>query len=397
MNQNSSSLFKTTLIAGLAIFLMFFGGGNLVFPISVGSQSGIGYMWATFGVFLTAVLVPLIGLLGIMRHNGDYESYFKSLGKTASLLIVFIVLSTLGPLGCIPRNVTVSFGGYQLLFPGSNLAIFSFIYCLAAAFFLFKWKSLVETLGKVFTPIFLLGVFGIVIAAIYSRPTFHEGYVVQNMEATDSFFLGLTKGYLTMDLLASFFFAGAAYTYLKSNINTQKDPKALIKAAVGASFISAAILTVIYAGFGAMGARYAQELLGLPPANYLPFLITHIFGQKALAIATAIIIVACFTTMIALVAAYAEFLSRGLFPAFGIKSMGYKKSVILTLIIGYAISLLGFSAICDISQGILDVLYPALIAYGILQLIVDTNQLKRSKFTFWGSLILSLAGKVYSL
>lgn len=397
MNNQQNSIIKTTTIAGFAIFLMFFGGGNLVFPIVIGTMSGPAYIWALLGVVLSAVLVPLLGLLGIMRHDGDYPAYFKGLGKTTGLVLIFTILSILCPLGCIPRNITVSFAGFEQLYPETPLWIFSLIYCLVTAFCIFKWKSLVETLGKLFTPIFLFGVFFVIAAAIWARPELQSAHVVTALASGESFWLGLTKGYLTMDLIASYFFAGAAYLYLKQNVGNGSDKKALLVAAVKASIIAAILLAVIYAGFAAMGARYAQELHGQPHANYLPLIITNVFGPKALPVATLIIIVACFTTLIALVAAYADFFANKLLPAFGITAISYKQAVWATLLISYSVSLVGFKVICDFAQIALDILYPALIAYAILKLLVPPNMEKRSKLTFWGGFIISLAGKLYSL
>jgi LIVCS family branched-chain amino acid:cation transporter len=395
--QPQSSIVKTAVIAGFAIFLMFFGGGNLVFPILAGIKSGDNYLWSIAGIFISAVILPLIGLICIMRAEGSHHNFFKGLGNRTSLYLVFTILTILCPLGCIPRNIMVSFGGVQLLFPDLNFPLFSSVYSLLAILFIFKWKSLVETLGKYLTPVFIFGVFMMIGVVFFKKPTINPDDVLDTMAAHESFWLGLTKGYLTMDLISSFFFGGAAYLFLKEKINTKDNPKALYSAAILASFVAAAILLAIYAGFGAMGVRYSMELQNVDPASYLPAIITLSMGSHALAIATFIIVMACFTTLVALVAIYAQFLVKDFLPHFSINNVSYKQGVWITTGISFTISLLGFKTLNDTIGMALEVLYPALVAYAILKLLVrEPHAPRRSKITFWSAIVLVLAGKLYS-
>ncbi len=49
---------------GIAIFSMFFGSGNVVFPLLLGKMTGEQIPWALLGLTITAVGAPLLGLLG---------------------------------------------------------------------------------------------------------------------------------------------------------------------------------------------------------------------------------------------------------------------------------------------------------------------------------------------
>ena len=42
----------------VAMFAMFFGSGNLIFPLKIGAYSGENYLIAGLGFFFTAVIVP---------------------------------------------------------------------------------------------------------------------------------------------------------------------------------------------------------------------------------------------------------------------------------------------------------------------------------------------------
>ena len=72
---------------------MFFGAGNIVFPLVLGQIVKDGITLASFGLFLTAVLVPFFGLVAITLFKGNYVTFFNRLGKTPALVLIFILLA----------------------------------------------------------------------------------------------------------------------------------------------------------------------------------------------------------------------------------------------------------------------------------------------------------------
>ena len=68
-----SSIFTT----GLALFSMFFGAGNLVFPLLIGQTVGAENVWfAIAGLGLTAVIVPFVGLASMLLFQANYYKFF---------------------------------------------------------------------------------------------------------------------------------------------------------------------------------------------------------------------------------------------------------------------------------------------------------------------------------
>ena len=57
------------------LFGMFFGAGNLIFPVSMGQLAGRNVWTAIFGFLITGVGLPLLGVaaLGISRSSGLFE------------------------------------------------------------------------------------------------------------------------------------------------------------------------------------------------------------------------------------------------------------------------------------------------------------------------------------
>ena len=72
---------KQIITIGLAIFSMYFGAGNLMFPIGVGVTSGSDWILGILGFITTAVMLPLVGLIAMVLFDGDYNAFFGRLGK----------------------------------------------------------------------------------------------------------------------------------------------------------------------------------------------------------------------------------------------------------------------------------------------------------------------------
>ena len=57
--MNSKTRVLNVLVTGLALFAMFFGAGNLIFPVMIGVESGVEQVPATIGFMLTLSLIHI--------------------------------------------------------------------------------------------------------------------------------------------------------------------------------------------------------------------------------------------------------------------------------------------------------------------------------------------------
>ena len=114
------SSFRIVLTAGFAMFSMFFGSGNLVFPLAAGFKTQGMFSYTLIGWIITAVIVPFIGVMGFIRSEGNRDVYYSNLGKSGAFAINFLIFMLVGPFGVVPRCILVSFGGFNLMYPSST-------------------------------------------------------------------------------------------------------------------------------------------------------------------------------------------------------------------------------------------------------------------------------------
>ena len=62
MGEKTNNAF---IAIGLMLFALFFGAGNLIFPVFMGQNAGVNTIPATIGFLITGVGLPLLGVLAI--------------------------------------------------------------------------------------------------------------------------------------------------------------------------------------------------------------------------------------------------------------------------------------------------------------------------------------------
>ena len=105
------------------LFGMFFGAGNLIFPVAVGQEAGRNVWQAAAGLMITGVGLPLLGVaaLGISRSKGLYDLSSKA-GRPYGLFFTCLLYLTIGPFFAIPRCANTSFTvGLEQILPESGL------------------------------------------------------------------------------------------------------------------------------------------------------------------------------------------------------------------------------------------------------------------------------------
>ena len=127
MNQLSKA---SVLATGFSMFSMFFGAGNVVFPLVLGQTSGEYVNYAALGLIITGIILPFVGLLSMMLFQADYKAYFERLGKWPGLFIIFLIMALLGPFAGIPRTITLSQSTMVLSGIDIPAWIFNGIFCL---------------------------------------------------------------------------------------------------------------------------------------------------------------------------------------------------------------------------------------------------------------------------
>ncbi len=307
----SSRSRSATWSTGLAMFAMFFGAGNIVFPLALGQFTQDKTIYGILGLIITAVLVPLIGLIGLMLYEGNYFNFFQRIGKIPGFLVVLAILGLIGPFGGIPRCITISHATLESFnfqaFQWMPLPVFSAAIAILIFLFTYRPRRILSLLGYVLTPVLLLSLALIVGRGLWIMPEADPS----NHSCSQIFLRGLLDGYNTMDLLAAFFFSSVVLICLQKNHVGEK--KQLLSFAMLGALIAAALLSSVYICFSFLAAGYSNELVGIPSDHLLGTLTYRLLGAQAGLVASVAVCFACFTTEIALTAVIAEFIHKTLF------------------------------------------------------------------------------------
>lgn len=345
--------------AGLAIFSMFFGAGNIIFPLTLGHYALMQTPFAVLGLLLTAVIMPFVGLLTIFLYQGDTKQFFGRLGKGPGLLIAFFIISLLGPLGSTPRCIALAYATCKLSFPFLSSSLFSIGACLVIFFFSYRKSRLLGLLGYALTPVLIILLGFLAIKGFIAAP--HPINQMTTQSDLAIFFHGLKEGYNTMDLLAAFFFAPLVLSSLQSY---SEDTGVNIQFILKSSGIGACLLSVVYICFSYLAAYYAYEVGDIPSEQLLAAIAIQILGPYAGICMGSIVILACLTTAMALITAFSHFLHKEIF----LEKISYQYVLVSSLILTFFVSTFEFSGISQFLGPVLQACYPALIVLTVFNL-----------------------------
>ncbi len=383
---------SSVITTGLAMFSMFFGAGNVVFPLALGQAAETQNLFAILGFLVTAVGVPFLGLIAMTLFDGNYKRFFDRLGHWPGVVIAFIIMGLIGPFGALPRCIALSHATMSNIFPSLNLPIFSIISCLIIFLFTYKPNNIIEILGKALTP-FLLGSLGIIIVkGLMSAPL----PPFSDKQSLAVFLDGIKSGYQTMDLLGAFFFCSVVLSCLKAETDSTVSSdhvnyKKIIILTIKASCIGAFLLAAIYVGFSYVASGYSLNIKGIPTEFLLGTLAQQILGTYAAFVTAIAVALACLTTAIALAAVFAEYIHLELSN----QKLSYMVSLLITLVISFFISTLNFTGIISFLAPILEVCYPALIMLSIVNIGYKLFHFKPVKTPVYAVFFFTLMYKLF--
>lgn len=352
---------KDFIVVGAALFAMFFGAGNLIFPPALGMLSGENWLPCLIGFALTGVGLPILGVITIAKVGGSLKDFAGRVSPTFAKILGAVIILAIGPLLAIPRTgATVYEIGVSPLFPSVPPLVVSIVYFAVTLFFVIKPSSIIDKIGKVLTPILLMIVGIIIFKGIFS-PIGAPVSTGLNLAFTEGF-LG---GYQTMDALASVVLGGLILFGIKEK--GYEDRKTLVKLTSKAGMLAGAGLLFVYGGLLYLGAT-ASGVLGaeLTKTELIIALTNSIlgtYGQMGIAIAVS---VACLTTSIGLTAVVGNF-----FEELTNGKLSYRVIVIATTLFSIVMSVIGVEQIVSLAVPLLVLVFPVTIVLIGLNLIGD--------------------------
>ena len=359
---------ELVLIASM-LFGLFFGAGNLIFPIRMGQLAGAN-MWVAFiGLLITGVGLPLLGVasIGISRSDGLIELSGK-VGRGYSVFFTCALYLTIGPFFAIPRCGAVSFtiGMQSMLGEGAYtkgvLVVFSLLFFLAVLVLSLNPGEILTWVGKVLTPLFLIFLGALVAAALIHPMGNISEMAASGNYATQPFVAGFLEGYNTMDALASLAFGIVVITVIRDL--GVKEPGAVAAHTVKAGVFSCLFMGLIYLAVAMVGAQtgtlYADCKDG---GEIFARVAEHYFGKPGAILLAIMVTFACMKTAVGLVTSCSETFVK-LFP----KAFSYRVWVIIFSLTAFLIANVGLDAIIAYAVPVLMFLYPLAITLILLGL-----------------------------
>lgn len=351
---------------GLALFSMFFGAGNIIFPLTLGCFAGQNHIWATLGFLLTGAVMPVMGVLAMVLYQGQHRDFFGRMGRLPGFLVALLLISLIGPFGSTPRCIALSHTTLLSLGMEIPLWVFSLFCSLLLYVCSVKRGAILTLLGSVLTPLLVLSL-GLIMVLGFLAPEHAEEIM---RPAGVNFWHGLKEGYNTMDLLAAFFFSSTFVSLLK-----MKKEKVGVQDSFAAIGLGMLLLAVVYMGFTHLAARHGALLKGTSPDALLATLTLKIGGIQAGYLVLATVALACLTTAIALLTAFSDFVHKEVFK----EKISYANTLWIAIGITFIVSTFRFEGISAFLGPILQVLYPALIVLTFVNMAL-AKKLKQSSF-----------------
>lgn len=369
----------------LTCFSLFFGAGNLIFPPYLALLAGDNLIPALLGFYLSAIGLPVAGLLAVARTEGA-ERLFSRVSPMFSAVFMTVIYLSIGPCLAIPRTASTSFEMVAALLPGSGgtaQLIYSVLFFLLAALIALKPEKLTRYLGKILCPALLLL---IAIIFIGSLTALEDAPALQAAAMEKPFLTGFLDGYQTMDAVASLAFGVIIMLSVRSF--GVKDQKAQLREECMASLLAGCLFIVIYtliAITGRISSLYYPDSRN--GAEVLQRITALVFGSKGSILLAAVFLLACLNTAIGLLSSVSEYFSKQF------SFLSYRKWLLIFSIASMGLSNLGLDLILKLSLPLLQLLYPASIVLIVLALIPYFDRRNLSyRLTVLTALVFSAAG-----
>lgn len=361
MNQT-----KETLVTAFALFSLFFGAGNLLLPPLLGYNAGDAWPWVTFGFMITAVAIPILGILAHARLQGTMFDFGKKVSpafSTIYCIIVYLISIT------IPSPRTASATHEIAIHPafGTSPLLTSSVYFILVLIFVLNRSRILSFIGKYLTPIIVLMLFIVIGIGLFSSDGLMNTSTFETPVVS-----GILEGYQTFDAIGAVVVGAVVIISLNLKGHTSFDAKKKMIRKSG--FIAGLGLLLIYAGLISVGSFFGADIEidntlsgDMQRANLLRGIsIASLgdFGNKVLSI---LIALACFTTAVGIVTGTADYF-KGLFKD---SQKAYVITGILACAIGILVGQLDFHSIIVIAVPALMIIYPITIVLILLNVVPE--------------------------
>ena len=370
-----------SIVVGFALFAMFFGAGNVVFPPYIGMHAGEQWANGFLFYFIADIGLALVAMFAIL-HAGGADNITGRIGHVASKVLMCAVILCIGPMVAIPRTAATTLEmSVTPFFSGISPVVFSIIFFAVILLLSIKQSAVIDIVGKILTPALLIGLLILIVKGFVSP----IGDIVDTgVSASEVTVNGIKSGYQTMDVLAAMAFGIIILSSADEKGYT--DSKSAAKMIGIAAALSGVLLMIVYFGLTYLGATASTVFpTDISRANLVIGIVELLLGKAGLIIFAIVIALACITTAVALVSSAASF-----FAKLANDKISYSVFVVVICVSSAVISNLGLDMIIAIATPVLDIVYPPMLVLILLSWFGDKLHKSVYVSSVAGSLIASV-------
>ena len=333
-------------VIGFALFSMFFGAGNVIFPpylgLSCGAEWFAGFAW----YYLADIGLALLALFAVLRC-GSTEKVTGRLGNVPSKILLSAIVLCIGPMLAIPRTAATTLEmAVNPLLSGVSPLVFSLLFFTLIAALCVRQSAVVDIVGKFLTPALLIGLLVLIVLGVVNP----IGPVPDRVLVDSVVITGIEAGYQTMDVLAAILFGIIILKSAESKGYTQRRDQ--VKVVAGAAIVAGIALLVVYLGLTYLGVTTSRFFdLTVQRTFLMVSIVRNLLGTPGVWLFSLIVTLACITTAVALVSSAADFFSSLL-------KVSYTKMALAVCVFSAAAANFGLDTIVSIAAPVLNVVYP---------------------------------------
>lgn len=359
---------RETIVVASTLFGMFFGAGNLIFPVHLGQMAGSNSWPAIIGFCITAVTIPILAVAAIGNtHSDNLMELSSKVSGWYGRVFTAVLYLTIGPFFAIPRCASVSFTtGVAPIVGESHFKlwqlVFTFIFFAFVMYFSLRPGKITTWIGKVINPLFLVFLGILVVVAII-----HPGSPMSEVEPIEAYqsgalFNGFIEGYGTMDAIAGLAF-GIVIINVVRDLGVNKDND-VARETLKAGVFTGLLMLVIYALTIIMGAQ-SRGLFEVSDNGGIALaqISNHYLGGIGSLVLALTITFACLKTAIGLVTSCGEMFVK-MIPG----KLNYRGWAMVFTLFSFIVSNVGLTAIITYAIPVLMLLYPLVTVLIIMAL-----------------------------
>lgn len=350
---------KEVFVVAFALFSLFFGAGNLILPPLLGFKAGNAWGWVTLGFALSAVLIPIFGILAHARLQGTLFDIAKKVSPSFSLVycyLIYVISITLPS----PRTASVTHEMAVAPLLDSSSWITSTLYFALVLVFVLNRSKILTLIGKFLTPGILIILMAIIIITITGfdfsfEPTAFSSPLTH----------GILEGYQTFDAIGAVVVGGVII--ISVNLRHKNLSYNEKKSFIGQAGVIAGLgLLLVYAGLVLTGAQMGAEFEdNISRTDLLTGISRITLGNGATLLLSVLVGLACFTTAVGIVTGAADFIKG----RFSNSQKAYTLTALIGCILGIVMGQFNVGYIIAVALPALMFIYPITIILILLNVL----------------------------